>query len=312
MLRTTSRLLALLASTALPLLAAPWAMAQETTDAPLPPATEESEATDAPAPEPVDVDARTVLATVNGTEITMGLLNHVFQQLPAQYQQYPGEILLPALLDQAINQILLAQAGTDAGLDEAYAVELAAQNATRDAIAGTFVRQVIDEEITEEAIRAEYEKRVADMPEETEVNASHILVETEEEANAVVETLEGGADFAETAKEKSTGPSAPNGGLLGWFGKGQMVGPFEEAVFALEPGQVSAPVQTQFGWHVIRLNETRVKPKPEFAALRDTIAGELSQALVRERIEALREAADITRSAEGVPPESVKDNALLD
>ncbi|MEL6233204.1 MAG: peptidylprolyl isomerase [Pseudomonadota bacterium] len=280
---------------------------EATPDAPLPPS---EDAAEEAVPE-IEVDAGTVLATVNGTEITMGLLHYVFTQLPAQYQQYPGEILFPALLDQAVNQVLLAQAGAADGIGDRIVVQIATENANRDAIAGTFVNEIVEREVTEEAIRAEYDTRVAALPDEAEVNASHILVASEDEAKAVIEALNGGADFAETAKEKSTGPSGPNGGLLGWFGKGQMVGPFEEAVFALEPGQISAPVETQFGWHVIMLNESRVKPKPEFDALREQIAGELGQALIRARIEELRASAEISQSIEGVPVEAIRDGSLL-
>ncbi|MEM9049585.1 MAG: peptidylprolyl isomerase [Pseudomonadota bacterium] len=313
---TPSRLLAPLTAALLVALPGVASHAQETTpetqtdapDAPLPPA----DAAPADVVPAVAVDANTVLATVNGTEVTMGLLAYVFTQLPAQYQQYPGEILFPALLEQAVNQILLAQAGTAAGIGDRPVVRIATENAERDAIAGAFVNEIVAAEVTDEAIRAEYDTRIAALPDEQEVNASHILVATEEEAQAVVALLEGGADFAQTATEKSTGPSGPNGGLLGWFGKGQMVGPFEEAVFALAPGETSAPVQTQFGWHVIRLNEARVKPKPEFEALRDQIAGELGQALVRARIEALRADAEITQSYEGVSPDAVKDGTLLE
>lgn len=309
---TPSRLLAPLAAAMLLALPGPALLAQDTTtestDAPLPP----SEDAPAEAVPEIDVDANTVLATVNGTEITMGLLAYVFTQLPAQYQQYPGEILFPALLEQAVNQILLAQAGTAEGIGDTVMVRIATENAARDAIAGAFVNDLVEAEITDEVVRAEYDTRIAALPDEPEVNASHILVATEEEAKAVVETLEGGADFAETAMEKSTGPSGPNGGLLGWFGKGQMVGPFEEAVFALAPGEISAPVQTQFGWHVIRLNETRIKPKPEFEAMREQIAGELGQALVRTRLEELRASAEIEQTTEGVPQDAVKDVTLLE
>lgn len=302
--RLPFRLKALMAATALVSLAAPFAAAQDS-NAPLPPAADAP-----PAPE-LPAAADTVLATVNGTDITLGLLHLVYTNLPPQYQQLPGEILLPALLDQAINQILLAQAGSAEGLDKSALVRLSVENATRDAIAGAFIQKLIEADVTEEAIRAEYDKRIAAMPEETEVNASHILVETEEEAKEIAAELGKGADFAELAKARSKGPSASNGGNLGWFGRGQMVPPFEEAAFALKPGEVSAPVQTQFGWHVIKLNETRIKPKPSFEEMRQTIASELSQQLVRAKIDALRAQAEIERPEGTVPPESVKDPGLF-
>ncbi|GIX15762.1 MAG: hypothetical protein KatS3mg118_3721 [Paracoccaceae bacterium] len=197
--RLPFRLKALMAATALVSLAAPFAAAQDS-NAPLPPAADAP-----PAPE-LPAAADTVLATVNGTDITLGLLHLVYTNLPPQYQQLPGEILLPALLDQAINQILLAQAGSAEGLDKSALVRLSVENATRDAIAGAFIQKLIEADVTEEAIRADYDKRIAAMPEETEVNASHILVETEEEAKEIAAELGKGADFAELAKARSDGP----------------------------------------------------------------------------------------------------------
>ena len=107
------------------------------------------------------------------------------------------------------------------------------------------------------------------------IRARHILVETEEEANSLIEDLNGGRDFAELAREESTGPSGPNGGDLGFFGRGQMVPSFEQAAFALEDGEISAPVQTQFGWHVIKVEERRAAPVPTFGQLSPEIRQEL-------------------------------------
>ncbi|WDQ99842.1 peptidylprolyl isomerase [Devosia sp. J2-20] len=131
--------------------------------------------------------------------------------------------------------------------------------------------------MTEEAVRAEYDKLVADFQPSPEIRASHILVPTEEEAQAVKAELDGGADFATLAKEKSIDPGAANGGDLGFFGKGMMVAPFETAAYGLtEIGQVSEPVQSQFGWHVIRLEEKRDSAPPAF----EQVAPQLQQQLL--------------------------------
>ena len=127
-----------------------------------------------------------------------------------------------------------------------------------------------------------YEDQYADAKGPEEYNAAHILVETEDEAKALVETLAGGADFAELAKEKSTGPSGPNGGDLGWFGLGRMVPEFEQAVVTMNVGDVSEPVQTQFGWHVIKLEDTRTQDRPEF----DEVRAELEETVRQEAVEA--------------------------
>ncbi|MEM8802624.1 MAG: peptidylprolyl isomerase, partial [Pseudomonadota bacterium] len=142
---------------------------------------------------------------------------------------------------------------------------------------------------------------------EVEFNASHILVETEDEAKALITELEGGADFAQLAMDKSTGPSGPRGGELGWFGLGAMVAPFEEAVATMEPGAISAPVQTQFGWHVIKLNETRVKNAPPLEQVQAQLSDEIRRVAIEGLVEELTAGAEITRAtAEEIDP------ALLD
>lgn len=299
MTRSPVTALALLASAAL--LAAP-AAGQETT-AP-------AETPAAPAPSAA-YDASTVLATVNGTPITLGLLRVVYLQIPQQYQGYPGEILTPALLDQLINQILLAQAGEKDGLGEGTQLRIALENFRREEIAGAYIRAAIAAEVTEEAVRKTYEEKVAALPPEEEVNAAHILVESEDKAKEIVAKLAAGADFAELARESTDVGSGSRGGDLGWFGRGMMVPEFENAVFALKPGEVSAPVQSRFGWHVIKLLGTREKPKPTLPEVRDQIVAELSNQAVRARIEALRGAATIERPETGVPADALKDPAVL-
>ena len=138
-------------------------------------------------------------------------------------------------------------------------------------------------------------------------------METEEEAREIMETVKGGADFAETAKEKSTGPSGPGGGSLGWFGKGAMVPAFEVAVVELEPGEVSEPVQTQFGWHVIKLNETRTAEAPALEDVRTDIENQLRQQTLQAEIERLAEAADVDRKdVESIDPAVLKQTELLE
>ncbi|WP_118138089.1 peptidylprolyl isomerase [Oceanicella sp. SM1341] len=303
----------LLSSTALALLASaalvPAAFAQDTAPATTP-ETAAPEAT-ADAPAPADYDANSVVATVDGEEITLGQINMVWAALPDQYKKLPGDVLFPALIDQVVNQMLLAKQGEADGLAETDGVKLAVENARRDAIAGALIRKAIDDEVTEEAVQAAYDEQVASLPEEQEIDASHILVETEDEAKEIKAELEGGADFAELAKEKSTGPSGPQGGELGWFGKGQMVPAFEEVAFGLEAGQVSDPVQTQFGWHVIKVNDTRVKPKPTLDEIHDQLVNQLSEQVVRERVDALRAEATIEKPDTGIPADAIKDPALL-
>lgn len=241
-----------------------------------------------------DASADTVVATVNGTDITLGHMITARAQLPQQYQQLPDDVLFEGILEQLVQQTVLAQ---NAG-DTPKSVELSLENDRRAARAGIAINEFLGGAVDEAALTAAYEEKYASAEPEKEFNASHILVETEEEALALVTELEGGADFAELAREKSTGPSGPSGGSLGWFGAGMMVKPFEDAVVTLEDGTVSAPVETQFGWHVIRLNESRMKGAPALEEVRAELEDEIQQAALEAHITELTEAADVTRTEE--------------
>jgi peptidyl-prolyl cis-trans isomerase C len=179
-------------------------------------------------------------------------------------------------------------------------------------MAAQAIDAVVQSEMTEEMVHEAYQADYAKSP-DMEYHAAHILVETEDEAKALVDQLKNGADFAALAREKSTGPSGPNGGDLGWFGKGRMVPEFEAAVIALEPGQISDPVQTQFGWHVIQLQETRIPEAPSLDQVRADIETELQTRLIEQRIEELRQAGSVDRSGEaGIDPALLKDTTLLE
>ena len=239
-----------------------------------------------------DTDPETIVATVNGEEITIGHMIVLREGLPDQYQSLADDVLFEGILDQLIQQAVLAQKADNPG----PVVELRLENERRTLLAGTTMKDVLDDAMTDEALQAAYDEKFANAEPSQEYNASHILVETEEEAKALVTDLAGGADFAELAKEKSTGPSGPSGGELGWFGEGMMVKEFEDAVVGMEAGAVSAPVQTQFGWHVIRLNEARLKDAPPLAEVRDELAAEMQQKIIEETLTKLTDEADITRT----------------
>ncbi|WP_299152755.1 peptidylprolyl isomerase [uncultured Tateyamaria sp.] len=255
-------------------------------------------------------DANTVVATVNGTDITIGHMIIARATLPPRFQELPDDVLFTGILDQLVQQTLLAQSYEG---DLPSRVTLSLENETRSLTAGEELEKLFEGALTDEALQATYDARFADETPGEEYNASHILLETEEEAIAVKAEIDAGADFAETAKEKSTGPSGPNGGELGWFGTGAMVPSFEAAVITLEPGEVSDPVQTQFGWHVIVLNETRVPDQPTLEEVREELENEIREATVNAYVEELTADAEIDQSgAEGVDPALLKDLTLLD
>ena len=254
--------------------------------------------------------ADTVVATVDGKEITLGHLILARQGLPAQYNQLPPEVLFKGLLDQLVQQTALAEAYEG---DTPRRVELSLDNQSRSLFAAEEVNTVLETAITDEALQAAYEETYGSAEAEPEFKAAHILVETEEEAQAIVEELEGGADFAAVAKEKSTGPSGPNGGDLGWFGKGMMVPEFENAVVDMEAGGISAPVQTQFGWHVIKLEETRIKEAPSLDEVMEEMRLKVEQDVVKAHIDALVEKANVDRSgSEGIDPTLMMNLDLLE
>ena len=254
-------------------------------------------------------DADTVVARVNGTEITLGHMIIAHATLPQQYQQLPSDVLYNAILEQLIQQSALQQSHGD---EVPRHVELSLENERRSLLAAEEVESIMAGAADEAAIQSAYDAKYADGFGGDEYNASHILVETEEEAKALKTELDGGADFAETAKAKSTGPSGPNGGELGWFGTGAMVPDFEAAVVALEPGQVSDPVQTQFGWHLIKLNEKRKSEAPALEAVQAEIANELRQKAVEDRVEQLTREADVERpTIEGLDPEVLRNLDLV-
>ncbi|MCZ4365473.1 peptidylprolyl isomerase [Sulfitobacter dubius] len=246
----------------------------------------------------------TVVATVNDTEITLGHMLVARASLPQQYQQLPDDVLFKGILDQLVQQTALADSFTG---ELPPRVTLSIENETRSLTAGEAIEGVMAEDVSDEELQAAYDAQYKDVEPEQEFNASHILVETKEEADAIKAELDEGADFAEVAKEKSTGPSGPGGGSLGWFGPGMMVPAFEEAVAGMEAGSVSDPVETQFGWHVIKLNETRTGEAPALEDVREELETQVRQTKVQEAIESLTEAAEVDRSAaEGIDPTVLK------
>jgi peptidyl-prolyl cis-trans isomerase C len=247
-------------------------------------------------------DASTVLATVNGTDITLGHLIAMRAMLPAQYQELPDEVLYNGMLDQLIQQEVVADSLR--GSEDAR-TKLTMENEDRAFLASVAIDAIAFDTIADADVQALYDANFTDAGGDQEWNASHILVATEEEAQSLIDQLNDGADFVALAQEFSTGPSGPNGGALGWFGTGMMVPEFEAAVAGLEAGEISAPVQTQFGWHVVKLNESRISAPP---ALED-VRADLEEELRRQRVDAYL--AELTEAAEIARPEAEIDMSLI-
>ena len=256
-----------------------------------------------------EVTAETVVATVNGVEITAGEVVVLRRQLDQRYDQLPPAQLLEGIVNQLVTQELLANTIETDPKSLTYLLNVTRRSNLASLAIDNAIARAVTEEAVEEAYAAQYSE--ADLG--VEYNAAHILLESQEDAVAVIEELNGGADFAETAKAKSTGPSGPNGGDLGWFRQGMMVPPFEAAVVAMEAGAISAaPVQTQFGWHVIKLNETRPIDAPALEQVRSELEQGIQAAAYEAYVNDLRETAVVEITATGdLDPAFLNDEGLL-
>ncbi len=250
-----------------------------------------------------DVTADTVVATVGDTEITMGEVIVARTQLPPQYAQFPVDVLFDGLVDQLIQQQLLADEAGDASAR----IEYTLNNERRALMAADVITAIAESSVTEADVQAAYDARFENAEDIPEFNAAHLLVETQEEADAAKARIDDGAAFADVARDVSTGPTGPNGGNLGWFGPGAMVPEFEQAIMALEVGGVSEPFETQFGWHVATLLEMRIQPRPTIDELRPQIAQELQEAAITARLDELAAAQTVTK-----PEPGQFDPALID
>jgi len=246
-----------------------------------------------------------IVATVDGAEVRRTEVEAAAATLPEQMRQMPMQMLYDTLLDRVIDFRLLSNEAEqrDVG-DDPDAVAALAQ-ARAAVLRDVLIRRVIEEGTSEDKLRALYEERKAEEGfAHEEVHARHILVEGEDEAKAVIEELEGGADFAEVAKEHSIGPSGPGGGDLGYITREQVVPAFGDAAFDLAAGETSKePVQTQFGWHVIGVVDRR-DVEPTFEDSEPQLRQDLARELVTNLVDELREGAEIERfNVDGSPIE---------
>lgn len=272
-------------------------------------AAQETTAAQTPAATVPEGGANAVVATVNGTPITLGHMIVLRANLPAQYQALPDDALFNGILNQLIQQAALAQSvdGKTTLRDK-----LAMENDQRGYLSGVALQDVASGAVTDAALQKAYDAKFETVADIKEYHAAHILVKTEEEAKDIKAQLDAGGDFADLAKEHSSDGAAAGGGDLGWFSQGMMVKPFEDAVVAMEVGKVSDPVQTQFGWHLIQLQETRIKAAPTLDDMREDLASEIEQAAVQAHIESITDAAKIERPGEGFDPALMRDLSLLD
>ena len=233
------------------------------------------------------------VATVNGIAITYNDVSLVEDELMAVYGQLPEEQRFQTLVGYMVNRILASEAAKKAGLENDADVAKLKAFMERKALQDVYIAKMLMERVREEDVTAYYDKEIKNGPVEEEVRARHILLDNREAADAVVADLENGADFAALAKERSKGPSGPSGGDLGYFSKQSMVPAFSDAAFRLAAGETSPPVQTQFGWHVIRVEDRRNRPVPPLDQVRDQIYQLLISEAQRDIYDEMRAKASV-------------------
>ena len=248
-----------------------------------------------------------IVATVDGKPIFLSEIIGMAQRLPEQYRKMSLEAVYPSLLTRAIDSKLVTLEGRRAGFSKDPDVKKRLLDVEDQIISEIFLTKTIGSQVTEEALQKIYSDTKSEMASGDQIKARHILLDSEEKAMDIIKKLQAGGEFAKLASEYSTGPSAASGGDLGWFGEGQMVPEFSKAAFALNPGDiVTKPVKTQFGWHIILVEDRKVSAPPSFDEAKEQLASTMSQKLLKELIETLRTKAKIVRfQADGTP---IKDN----
>jgi len=241
----------------------------------------------APLASPAFAQDSKVLAKVGEKSITQADLDQALKDMGQQFANFPEAQRKARALDSLIDIHVLAAKAEKVGLLDDAETKRRLDLLRNRALHNGYFESKVQPTVDEAAMKARYDKEIGSATPEQEVSARHILVKTEEEAKAIIAELDGGADFIELAKTKSTGPSGPKGGELGYFGKGRMVPEFEQAAFALENGAYTKePVKSQFGFHVIRVDDKRDKPLPSYEAskqqLRQVMLSEAYAAAVKD------------------------------
>ncbi|MGA0314853.1 MAG: foldase protein PrsA [Alphaproteobacteria bacterium] len=237
-----------------------------------------------------------VLATVNGEEITQADVDLFYQELPDQMKQIPVEQVQNQILDRLIDQQLILEQAKKAGLDKRPDIEIKLAYEKTKIMNESYLEIVLEKDVTPGRIREVYNRAIALEEKREEVKARHILVKTEAEALEIINALKRGGDFISLAKERSTGPSGKNGGDLGFFTADQMVPPFSKAAYALRKGETSdKPIQTQFGWHVIKVEDRRLAGARPFEELEPQIREQLVTKAYEKIIQQFRKTAKIEK-----------------
>ena len=239
-------------------------------------------------------EANKVLATVNGQPVTEADLKLAEAEIGSDLGSIPAESRRQVLVEYTIENILFAQAAKKNNLASGADYDSRSRYWLRRALRDQYFEKQIRTTISEADARKIYEKQIKLIPPKEEVSARHILVKTKADALDIIEKLNRGEDFAALAKAHSNDPgSKDRGGSLGYFSKGQMVPAFEKAAFALKKGEISEPVKSRFGYHIIKLDDRRTTPPPPFAAIKDRLMLSMVHRKAQQQAEALRKTAKV-------------------
>ncbi|MBC9177295.1 peptidylprolyl isomerase [Pseudoroseomonas ludipueritiae] len=256
-----------------------------------------------------------LLARVDGQEIRRSDVQAAIAELPPELRSAPESVLSPLVIDQMITQKALVAAARAQKLQDQPEVQARLKRAEEQELQQALLRQEISPKLTDEALRARYARDIAGKPGEEEVHARHILVANEADAKKVeAEVRKPGADFAAIARSRSTGPGTEQGGDLGFFKKGDMVPEFAEAAFAMKPGEISQPVRSPFGWHVIKVEARRTAEAPSYEDSLETLRQAAFDETVQDTVNRIRASAKVERFNEDGTPRAAEKPApsLLD
>jgi peptidyl-prolyl cis-trans isomerase C len=235
-----------------------------------------------------------VVARVDGVELHLSDVQAAQQTLPPQAQKLPLEQIYPMLLDRLVDGALITEAGRKEHLEQDPDVQSRLKRYEDRLIQEAYLNRAIKQAETDDSLKTRYQKLLKEKPAQEEVHARHILVGSEEEAKSIIAQLDKGADFTALAKKHSTDPSAQDGGDLGYFGHDDMVKEFADAAFALPVGQYTkTPVKTEFGWHVIKVEDRRTGKPPSFEEAQDQLRQDLARDIIEAKLQELRGAAKI-------------------
>ena len=236
-----------------------------------------------------------VIARVNGTDIHQSDLAFAEEEIGSNMPQIPPEQKRDYLITYLTDVVIVSQAAEKQKLDQRDDVKARLGFDHNRVLMEAMLTDTGKAALTDDAMHKVYDEAVKQVPAEEEVHARHILVATEDEAKAIEDQLKKGADFAALAKEKSKDPGAADGGDLGYFTKEQMVPEFADAAFKLDKGQISDPVHTQFGWHVIKVEDKRTKPTPTFDQVKAQLSNYVEHRAQADLVDNLRKNATIER-----------------